>query len=171
MVILLAERITSGIYGLDELIGGGFRKRTIVIINGGIGVGKTTFGLQYALAGLNQGEKAIFLSFEMEQKQIIADSKELGLEEIEEHIEKGNLKIIQLFAEDMILPRIDIVDYIRKSLDDDEHIRIIIDPLTHFSMYLEEEEKEKRKQISSIFQDLRLLGTSIITLEESLLNG
>ncbi|MCJ7651899.1 MAG: circadian clock protein KaiC, partial [Candidatus Lokiarchaeota archaeon] len=47
MVIHLDERIVTGIYGLDNLLGGGFRKNTINIINGGIGVGKTTFGLQY----------------------------------------------------------------------------------------------------------------------------
>lgn len=157
------ERVTTGIYGLDNLIGGGFRKNTINIIHGGIGVGKTTFGIQYALYGLNRGEKSVFVSFEMIEKQIIRDCKQLGLVEIEEHIASGNLKIIQIYGEDLTFPSISLIDLINESLTSDEHVRIIIDPFTHFTMYLD---NEKRKSLSSIFQNLREIGTSVITLED-----
>ena len=153
----------TGIYGLDNLLGGGFRKNTINIINGGIGVGKTTFGLQYLLYGLNRGEKGLFVSFEMTEKQILRDCKQLGFDEIEDHIKKGNLKIIHLFGEDLIFPSLDFIEMIRESLSEDEHHRILIDPFTHYSMFLNE---EKRKSLSTIFQNLREHSTTVITLEE-----
>jgi circadian clock protein KaiC len=162
-MIYLDERIVTGIYGLDNLLGGGFRKNTINIINGGIGVGKTTFGLQYLLYGLNHGEKGLFVSFEMTEKQILRDCKQLGFDEIEDHIKKGNLKILHLFGEDLIFPSLDFIEMIRESLSEDEHHRILIDPFTHYSMFLND---EKRKSLSSIFQNLREHSTAVITLEE-----
>ncbi|TFH47070.1 MAG: circadian clock protein KaiC [ANME-2 cluster archaeon] len=162
-MIYLDERIVTGIYGLDNLLGGGFRKNTINIINGGIGVGKTTFGLQYLLYGLNHGEKGLFVSFEMTEKQILRDCKQLGFDEIEDHIKKGNLKILHLFGEDLIFPSLDFIEMIRESLSEDEHHRIIIDPFTHYSMFLND---DKRKSLSSIFQNLREHSTTVITLEE-----
>jgi len=164
VVIYLDERIGTGIYGLDRLLGGGFRKNAINIINGGIGVGKTTFGLQYALYGLNRGEKCVFVSFEMTEKQIVSDCKQLGFNEIENHINEGNLKIIHIYAEDLMFPSLDFMDLVKESLSTDEHHRIIIDPFTHYSMFLND---EKRKSLSSIFQNLREIGTAVITLEES----
>lgn len=154
----------TGIYGLDNLLGGGFRKNTVNIINGGIGVGKTTFGLQYALYGLNRGENCIFISFEMTEKQIVRDFKELGFDEIENHIMKGNFKIIHIYGEDLMFPSLDFMELIKESLSEDEHHRIVIDPFTYYTMFLND---EKRKSLSSIFQNLREIGTTVITLEES----
>ncbi len=163
----MSERVKSGIYGLDELIGGGFRKNTVNIIHGGIGVGKTTFCFQYALFGLNRGEKVVFISFEMTPEQIIRDCKELGLSEIEEHIESGNLKIIHIYGEDLAFPTMSLVDILTENKPDNDDCRIIVDPLTHYSMFLDD---EKRKSLSTIFQSLRDCGTSVVTLEESHLN-
>ncbi|MBU4075904.1 MAG: circadian clock protein KaiC, partial [Euryarchaeota archaeon] len=64
-------RVSSGIYGLDDLMNGGFRENTVNVVRGGTGVGKTTFALQYSLFGLNRGEKVLFVSFEMSEKQIL----------------------------------------------------------------------------------------------------
>jgi len=164
----LEKIIKTGIYGLDELLGGGFRENTINLVYGGTGVGKTTFGLQYALFGLNRGESVVFISFEMTEQQIIRDCRSLGWTEIEEHLDQGNLKIIQIFGEDMMFPSLDLVEHIKTSIDYGEISRIVIDPLTYITFYLN---KEKRKNLSMIFQGLRDIGTSVITLEESLFNA
>lgn len=155
-------RISTGIYGLDDLLGGGFRENTINIVRGGTGVGKTTFALQYSLFGLNRGEKVLYISFEMSEEQIIRDSRDLGWVELGEHIKQGNLKIIHLFGEDLTFPSLDFAEMIRKSKPSNNP-KIVIDPLTYPTFY---SEKEKRKSLSTIFQELRKLGTSLIVLEE-----
>ncbi len=161
-MIMKKGRVSSGIYGLDDLIGGGFRENTINVIRGGTGVGKTTFALQYSLHGLNRGERILFVSFEMSEKQILRDCIDIGWEEIKYHIEKENLKIVHIFGEDLTFPSLDLGEMIRTSIPYNCQ-KIVIDPLTYPTFYTE---KEKRKSLSTIFQELRKIGTSVIVLED-----
>ena len=48
------QRLTTGIDGLDELLGGGLLPGTLTVLVGSTGIGKTQFGLQFAQAGLKQ---------------------------------------------------------------------------------------------------------------------
>ncbi len=155
-------RVSTGIYGLDDLMGGGFRENTINMVRGGTGVGKTTFALQCSLFGLNRGEKVVFVSFEMSEEQIIRDCNDIGWEEIGYHIEQGNLKIIHLFGEDLTYPSLDIIEMVRNTMPAQDQ-RIVIDPLTYPTFY---SEKEERKSLSIIFKELRKLGTVVATLED-----
>jgi KaiC/GvpD/RAD55 family RecA-like ATPase len=47
-------RLSTGIAGLDELLGGGLAAGTLTVVLGATGIGKTQMGLQYARAGLEQ---------------------------------------------------------------------------------------------------------------------
>jgi len=155
-------RILTGIYGLDDLMDGGFRENTINLIYGGPGVGKTTFALQYSLFGLDRGEKVIYVSFEMSEKQIIRDCSDIGWGAIKKYIDDGDLKIIHIFGEDLGFPSLDISEMIKKSLPG-PNPRIVIDPFTYPTFY---SDNEKRKSLSTIFQDLRTFGTTVVVLEE-----
>jgi KaiC/GvpD/RAD55 family RecA-like ATPase len=59
-----ATRLSTGIDGLDELLGGGLLPGTLTAIVGSTGIGKTQFGLQFAQAGLRQ-EGARGILFDM----------------------------------------------------------------------------------------------------------
>jgi len=50
-------RLSTGIDGLDELLGGGLLPGTLTAIVGSTGIGKTQLGLQFAQAGLKQEGK------------------------------------------------------------------------------------------------------------------
>jgi hypothetical protein len=49
-----ANRHSTGVAGLDELLGGGLIPGTLTVVVGATGIGKTQFGLQYAHAGAQQ---------------------------------------------------------------------------------------------------------------------
>lgn len=155
-------RILTGIYGLDDLMDGGFRENTINLVYGGPGVGKTTFALQYSLFGLDRGEKVLYVSFEMSEQQIIRDCSDIGWGAIKNYIDEGNLKIIHIFGEDLEFPSLDIAEMIKKSMPG-QNLRIVIDPFTYPTFY---SDKEKRKSLSTIFQELRKLGTTVVVVEE-----
>lgn len=46
------DRLSTGIEGLDALLGGGLLPGTLTVVVGSTGIGKTQFGLQFAQAGL-----------------------------------------------------------------------------------------------------------------------
>jgi len=47
-------RLSTGVPGLDELLGGGLLPGTLTVVVGATGIGKTQLGLQFADAGLRQ---------------------------------------------------------------------------------------------------------------------
>jgi len=56
------ERVNSGIYGYDELLGGGYFKQTVNVIMGGAGTGKTIFGSQFLYQGAQSGKKGLYIT-------------------------------------------------------------------------------------------------------------
>jgi circadian clock protein KaiC len=56
------RRLSSGIPGLDPILGGGFFHRSIYIVNGRPGAGKTIFGSQICFHVTRQGERALFIT-------------------------------------------------------------------------------------------------------------
>ena len=56
----METRLSTGIAGLDEKMGGGFLPGTMAVLVGSSGIGKTQFGLQFLNAGLNrEGKRGI----------------------------------------------------------------------------------------------------------------
>ncbi len=51
---MTSSRLSTGVPGLDELLGGGLLPGTLTVIVGATGIGKTQLGLQFADAGLRQ---------------------------------------------------------------------------------------------------------------------
>jgi circadian clock protein KaiC len=56
------ERVTSGIVGLDAVLGGGLWRDQLTLLTGPVATGKTLVGLSYALAGVKAGEHVVYLS-------------------------------------------------------------------------------------------------------------
>lgn len=54
------ERASSGIAGLDEVLGGGFPAGKVYLIEGDPGAGKSTLGLQFLRAGVERGERCVY---------------------------------------------------------------------------------------------------------------
>lgn len=79
------EVAATGIEGLDNLLGGGLPRNRLYLLEGEPGTGKTTFGLQFALAGVRQGERVLYVTLsETEQElQAIAASHGWCLEGLE----------------------------------------------------------------------------------------
>ncbi|MEI6499694.1 MAG: extracellular solute-binding protein [Armatimonadota bacterium] len=74
----MSEVITSGVPGLDCLLGGGVRKGACVLLEGIPGVGKTTFGTQFIASGAAADEPGIIITFEQLPEQIYRDAGNLG---------------------------------------------------------------------------------------------
>jgi circadian clock protein KaiC len=56
------QRAATGIPGLDQVLGGGFPRNRIYLVEGDPGVGKTTLGLQFLLEGTRAGESCLYVT-------------------------------------------------------------------------------------------------------------
>jgi circadian clock protein KaiC len=56
------DRASSGLAGLDNILGGGFVRGRLHLIEGRPGTGKTTLGMQFILAGRDSSETVLYVS-------------------------------------------------------------------------------------------------------------
>jgi len=64
------ERVSTGVEGLDGMIGGGLWSGSTTLLVGPTGSGKTTVGLQFALEGVRRGEPALYVHFQENPSQL-----------------------------------------------------------------------------------------------------
>lgn len=55
-------RISTGVPGLDAILGGGLTPRRLYLMEGSPGTGKTTFALKFLMAGAAQGERGLYIT-------------------------------------------------------------------------------------------------------------
>ena len=87
--------ISSGVPGLDSLLGGGLDRGTSTLLLGPAGVGKSVLGTQYALTAARQGERADVYIFDEGLQTFFARADGLGMG-IREHVEVGRIRVQQL---------------------------------------------------------------------------
>src|SRR6201982_3256633 len=58
----LPPLVTTGIAGLDDVLGGGFAPNRVYLVEGNPGSGKTTLALRWLLEGQRLGEKGIYVT-------------------------------------------------------------------------------------------------------------
>jgi circadian clock protein KaiC len=64
------ERASSGVKGLDEVLGGGFPKARTILVVGSPGSGKTILAIQFLRAGAVGGERSIYVTFDERPEQV-----------------------------------------------------------------------------------------------------
>jgi circadian clock protein KaiC len=74
--------LSTGIAGLDDILGGGLTAHRVYLVEGSPGTGKTTLGLQFLLDGLARGESGLYitLSETADELKAVAESHGWSLE-------------------------------------------------------------------------------------------
>jgi len=66
------QLLSTGIEGLDTLLGGGLTPRRIYLIEGEPGAGKTTAGLQFLNEGVRRGESVVYITLAENKEELTA---------------------------------------------------------------------------------------------------
>jgi circadian clock protein KaiC len=70
--------LSTGIPGLDNILGGGFTKDRLYLVEGEPGSGKTTMGLQFLAEGARLGESVMYITLSETQVEVLSVAKSHG---------------------------------------------------------------------------------------------
>ncbi len=174
-------KVRTAIPGLDGLLEGGYVENDVILVTGGPGTGKTTFGVQYIVEGARIfGEPGVLVVMEETPSRIIRDMWRFGWD-IEKLVSMNKLRIIYANpftytkfvktqkdrSESMITSRKDISDIFEQIQVEVETIRakrIFIDSITSFK--ISPDPAEIRHKISEFVKNLEFLDcTSLMSSE------
>jgi len=126
-----SDRLTTGIAGLDEMLGGqGVYRASSILVSGTSGTGKTTIAASFASAACQRGEKVLFFSFEESESEILRNMASVSLD-LAGWVERGLLHFhcqrpTTLGLEDHLATMRRKVDQIAPTL-------VVIDPVSSLS--------------------------------------
>jgi circadian clock protein KaiC len=103
------ERISTGIPGLDDMLGGeGFYRGSSILVSGMAGAGKTSVATHFVDAACRRGERCLYFAFEESPAQIVRNMTSIGFE-LGTWVERGLLRFSasrpSLFGLEMHLAR------------------------------------------------------------------
>jgi circadian clock protein KaiC len=159
-----AERLSMGVPGLDDLMGGGVPRGDSVLVAGPTGAGKSTLALQFAGAGLEVGDRSVIAVFEERPATYAATARRLGID-LERLIAEGEmdvqyLRLLDVSAEETLQSIRDAVQRIGAK-------RVVIDSLTGFEAVLAPTFRlDFRDSYYRLLQHLSRLGVSVLSTAE-----
>ncbi|MCW2983615.1 MAG: kaiC [Conexibacter sp.] len=118
------DRLPSGIAELDAMTHGGFLARSLVLVSGPTGVGKSLLATQFVVGG---GDRGLLFSFEESRDQLVRNAEAWGID-VERLEAGGRLRIVAQAPEAASLE--DHLLHLKSELADFRPDRIAIDSLS-----------------------------------------
>jgi circadian clock protein KaiC len=170
-----ADRITTGIARLDEMLGGkGVYRGSSVLVSGSPGTGKSSIGAKFADTTCHRGERALLFAYEESPAQLLRNMSSIGID-LAPWLKKGLLQIhasrptMQGLEQHLVMMH-DTVLAFRPSV-------VIVDPISNLTLDRTEAEVKptlmrlidflKQQQITSLFTSLTAGGTATELPEDS----
>src|ERR1700755_1018601 len=66
----IAGKAKTGIWGLDNILSGGFSRGHFFLVEGAPGTGKTTIALQFLMEGARAGEKCLYITLSETEREL-----------------------------------------------------------------------------------------------------
>lgn len=170
----MAERITSGVQGLDKRMQGGLVEGSVNLVTGKTGTGKTAFCANFLYGGFEAGESTVYVTTEERKEDLIADIWEMFGWDFTELEKEGYANIVSIkpmfpskeidnlnrLIRSYISDLLNEVDEAVRAVDAD---RVVIDSISVVEMFIKDEYMA-RVALSSLMNNLRDMGvTSLLT--------
>ncbi len=126
-------RVTTGVAGLDALMGGGIPAGDAILVSGPSGTGKSVLATQFIASGARNGEPGVIAVFEEHPREYLRRASELGFD-LEELERDGSVKVLYLRPLD--LSPDEALHAIREAVEELGARRVVIDSLSGFELAL-----------------------------------
>ena len=127
------KRLSTGIRGLDEMMGGGIPEGDSFLIAGSSGTGKSLLATQFIAEGIRQGEPGIVAVFEERTDEYAERAQSFGLD-LRPALEDGRLQLMYLRPLDLSVD--ETVHEIYQAIRKTGAKRLVIDSLAGFELAL-----------------------------------
>jgi circadian clock protein KaiC len=125
--IVSRELISTGIEGLDALLGGGTFEGSSLIVAGPAGAGKTTVAIHFIAEGVRSGQPGVIALFEETVPKYVAQAKGFGVD-LEKMIEAGQVEMVYIRPLDLSVD--ETLYAIQSAVERVGACRVVIDSLT-----------------------------------------
>ncbi|MBL6457351.1 AAA family ATPase [Belnapia sp. T6] len=129
--------VSSGLAGLDNLLGGGLDRGTTTILVGPSGAGKSSIALRYVMAAVGQGEHAVYFSFDETLETLSRRATALNLG-VESAVQAGRLGWYR--SSPSRLSPGEFVWQVRREVEDKQARIVVIDSLNSYLGTMPEEQ-------------------------------
>lgn len=158
----MADFISMGIPGLDEILKGGIKKNSSILITGAPGTGKSIIALQFVIQGAKNNEPSLYITAEETVGALRDYAKSLGFE-IEKYEANGMLTLIEQKLSGKKIVSIETpMDIIKKK----NIKRVALDSLTLFQYVYSSDVLEFRKGVLDFVTDMRAVGVTLLATSE-----
>ena len=121
--------VTTGLAGLDTLLGKGLVPGTSTLLTGPAGVGKTTTAVQSLVAALERGDRAAYFLFDERLATLLQRSAALGMD-LRPYLENGQLQLRQIDPAE--LSPGEFAGAVQSAVETDDARMIVIDSLNAY---------------------------------------
>ena len=175
----MVDYVPVGVPGVDEILAGkGIPKGHTILISGGPGSGKTTFATQFLYTGASEyNESGVYVTLDEDPIEIKNNMSKFGwnLKKLEEEkkilfinispvrVMPQETGLIQLGMKEFRLVKL--LDAIRKGIEEVDAKRVIVDPLTMFTLQFPDE-VERIYAMRDLMRELKMLGCTNMLISE-----
>lgn len=178
----VAGKVVTGIPGMDELLDGGLLERSVIMLSGTPGTGKTIFAMQFLLEGAKRGEKGMYVSLEESVSDIAKNMSQFGWD-IAPLTQQGTIMLTEFKiapAEITAVPDtrtfkqlktsepatiMDLYAAIHDAVQSGGIKRVVIDSMSVLK-FVHEGEKESRTELASLFKFFKQNNVIVLVVGE-----
>ncbi len=121
------ERVSSGVRGLDEMLGGGYFRGASMLISGAPGTAKSTLAGAFLDAACRRGDRSLYVSLDEAPEQIVRNLRSVGVD-LGPHKKSGLLGMLSTRTRAM--SAIAHVQRIVRLIEEHDARAVVIDPIS-----------------------------------------
>jgi circadian clock protein KaiC len=163
----------SGIWGLDDILSGGFTRERVFLLEGAPGTGKTTIALQFLMEGARRGEKGLYITLSETERELRGGAASHGWS-LDDRIEVFELlppeSLLDSDQQQSLLYSADLelgetTRQIFEAVERARPNRVVLDSLSEIRL-LAQSSLRYRRQILAIKHYFAQYGTTVMLLDD-----
>lgn len=157
------EQHSTGIPGLDEMLGGGPYRGSATMISGQSGTGKTSFAAHFANSACEEGQPVLYISFEESAEELLRNQWSIGLD-LRRHLASEGGGLLNLSP---ILPsEIGWEEHLLRMMRSVEQLQpkvVILDPIS--ALTDQRQQGQGKEMLMRLFYMLKRSGVTVMATE------